>query len=149
MIINLKKLNPLAIVPTQAYPDDAGYDLYSLEDKELYPLERYLFKTGISISVPRGHYARIAPRSGLALKNGLFVNGGVCNSGFLGEIGVILVNINRDDDEAQHISNRISIKKHQKIAQLIIEKCYYVEWDVVDNLECTARADGGFGSSGA
>ncbi len=141
--INLKKLHPEAVIPTQAKSHDAGFDLYSLEPGILLPNERRLFKTGISLAIPPGYYGRIAPRSGLALKQGLDVMGGVCDSSYRGDIGVILLNTNGGDE-----SNHIRIEKGQKIAQIIFEKCHNANFILVDKLEETERMGNGFGSTG-
>jgi dUTP pyrophosphatase len=96
------------------------------------------------LEIPEGYYGRIAPRSGLALKQGIDVLGGVIDASYRGEIGVILVNTTAKGDELQ-ITH---IKKGDKIAQLIIEKCHQVEWEEVKELAETDRGAGGFGSTG-
>ena len=95
--------------------------------------------TGISISIPRGYYGRVAPRSGLALRDGIDVLAGVIDAGYRGEVGVILINFG---------DKSFAFRKGDRIAQLIIEKCHEVEWQEVDELNGTARGDDGFGSSG-
>lgn len=144
MKIKIKKLNIDAVIPTQAKKGDAGYDLYSIDDSPLFGSQRRLFRTGIAIEIPEGYYGRIAPRSGLALKNGVDVLGGVVDANYRGEIGVILLNTTAKGDELQ-ITH---IKKGDKIAQLIIEKCHEVEWQEVSALTETDRGAGGFGSTG-
>lgn len=144
MEIKIKKLSDKAIIPAQATPHDAGYDLYAVEDGRLYPGQRQLFKTNIAIAIPEGYYGRIADRSGNAFKLGVHVMGGVIDSAYRGDIGVILLNTNEDD-----LYNIVEIKIGQKIAQLIIEKCHSIEWKEVDNLDETVRGEGGFGSTGA
>lgn len=144
MKIKIKKLNIDAVIPTQAKRGDAGYDLYSIDDSPLFGSQRRLFRTGIAIEIPEGYYGRIAPRSGLALKNGVDVLGGVVDANYRGEIGVILLNTTAKGDELQ-ITH---IKKGDKIAQLIIEKCHEVEWQEVSALTETDRGAGGFGSTG-
>lgn len=145
MIIQIKKLDPSAILPTRNNKGDAGYDLYySGEKTYIYGGQRQLFKTNISIAIPENFYGRIAPRSGLAYKNGIDVLGGVVDSTYRGNIGVILINLN-DDNES---SMPFIVNHGDRIAQLIIEKYHDIEWQEVDQLEETARAAGGFGSSG-
>ena len=85
------------MIPARANKTDAGYDLWSVESYTLKPLERKLFKTGISVEIPEGHYGRIAPRSGLAYKHGLDVLAGVIDSSYRGEIGVILINLSNEE----------------------------------------------------
>ena len=144
MIINIKKLSENAVIPTNNSGLEAGYDLYALEDDWLFPLERKLIKTGISISIPQGYYGRIAPRSGLALKHGIDVLAGVIDCTYRGEIGVVLINLNSENAER----GTFRIEKGMRIAQLIIEKCHSVEWKLSDNLDDTVRNSNGFGSSG-
>ncbi len=139
MEIKFKKLSELAIVPRQNTSTDAGYDLFCIEDYLLKKWERKLFQTNISCAVPDWFYARIAPRSGLAYKYWIDVLAGVIDSGYRWDVGVILINFGEQDFE---------IKKWDKIAQLIIEKCHYANWIEVDNLDETDRNELGFGSSG-
>jgi hypothetical protein len=90
--IPFQKLSEKAKVPSQATFSDAGYDLFSTEAYALKPGERKLFKTNISTAIPHGYYGRIAPRSGLAYKHGIDVLAGVIDSGYRGDIGIILIN---------------------------------------------------------
>lgn len=142
MVINVKKLSEDAIIPTNQTGLEAGYDLYSTEDAWLRPHERKLFKTNLSMEIPDGYYGRIAPRSGLAYKQGLDVLAGVIDQTYRGDIGVILYNTNGGDE-----SNSIQIKKGQAIAQIIIENCAKVEFNVINELSETARGEKGYGSS--
>ena len=87
-------LLPGAKQPVRAHLTDAGLDLFAYEDSKIGPFERKIIRTGVSISLPSGVYARVAPRSGLAVKAGLDVLAGVIDQGFLGEIGVVLINLN-------------------------------------------------------
>lgn len=75
--IHIKKLTTNAIIPSQKYKWDAGFDLYAVDRVIINPFERKLVRTGIAMSIPEGYYGRIAPRSGLALKNGIDVMAGV------------------------------------------------------------------------
>ena len=127
------------MIPARANKTDAGYDLWSVESYTLKPLERKLFKTGISVEIPEGHYGRIAPRSGLAYKHGLDVLAGVIDSSYRGEIGVILINLGDKD---------VYITHGDRVAQLIIESCRYPEMIQVDELGVSNRGIGGFGSTG-
>ncbi len=139
MQIKFKKSSELAIVPTQNTSTDAGYDLFSTENYILKSWERKLIKTNISCAIDQWYYGRIAPRSGLAYKHGIDTLAGVIDAWYRGDIGVILINFDENDFE---------IKIWEKIAQFIIEKCHYVDWVEVNNLDETVRNDGGFGSSG-
>ena len=137
--VQIKKLHEDARIPSRNSAGDAGYDLYAIGHDVIKAGERQLVPTGISISVPRGHYGRVAPRSGLALRNGIDVFAGVIDAGYRGEVGVLLVNFG---------NKSFSFRKGDRIAQLIIERCHEVDWQEVDELNGTARGDGGFGSSG-
>ena len=138
-MLPIKKTSEKSITPKKGSKCAAGYDLYSIEDSiTLQHSERKLFKTGIHIKIPDGFYGRIAPRSGLALKSGIDVMAGVIDSDYIGEIGVILINLN---------NMPTVVDTTKPIAQLIIEKCFDVEFQEVDDLAKTARGSGGFGST--
>ena len=77
MEIKINKLHKSAILPTRANDSDAGYDLYAIQDMIVGPMEKAIVPTGISIEIPKGYYGRVAPRSGLAVKNGIDVLAGV------------------------------------------------------------------------
>lgn len=137
--MKIKLLYKNAKTPTRAHDTDAGADLYSVESLGIPPLERKAVETGICIKVPEGYYGRIAPRSGLALKNGIDVLAGVIDSSYTGQIKVILYNTDKD--------NYHFIESGDKIAQLIIEKHYNFDFELVEELEQTDRGNKGFGSS--
>ena len=140
MNIQIKKLSDKAKIPSQGSKYAAGYDLYAAEEVLVNTLGRKLVKTNISISIPEGYYGRIAPRSGLAYKNGIDVLAGVIDSDYRGDIGVILFNTDHNLDFLVNVGDRI--------AQIIIEKCHSVNWELVETLDSTVRSEGGFGSSG-
>ena len=119
MEIKFVKLSNDAIVPQQNTATDAWYDLFSTEDYILKVGERKLFKTNISCAVPEWFYARIAPRSGLAYKYWIDVLAWVVDSGYRWDIWVILINFGQENFE---------VKKWDKIAQLIIEKCAHPDY---------------------
>lgn len=140
MHVSYMLLNEQATPPTRNHPEDAGMDLCAAAETDVPPMSRVLIKTGIAIELPEGFYGRIAPRSGLALKNGIDVLAGVIDSSYRGEIGVIL--LNTDQDKSFHISIG------DRIAQLIIEKHYNFPWICRKNLNGSIRSNNGFGSSG-
>ncbi len=140
MNIQIKKLSDQAKIPTQGSKYAAGYDLYAAEEVLVNTMGRKLVKTNISISIPEGYYGRIAPRSGLAYKNGIDVLAGVIDSDYRGDIGVILFNTDHNLDFEVNVGDRI--------AQIIIEKCHSANWETVETLDATVRSEGGFGSSG-
>jgi dUTP pyrophosphatase len=137
--INIKKLSDNAKIPTQGTNFAAGYDLYAAEDTTIVCGTRKLVKTNISMAITTGYYGRIAPRSGLAYKNGIDVLAGVIDSDYRGDIGVILYNTDKDID--------FIVKKGDRIAQIIFEACYSVNFNerYLDN---TVREHGGFGWTG-
>lgn len=138
-MINVKLLTDKAKVPTRNTSTDAGLDIFSSETLLIKAGVWKAVGTDISISIPDGYYARIAPRSGLAYKYGIDVFAGVVDSGYRGEIKVILYNAGKSD---------YLVNLHDKIAQLIIEKCYIWEPQIVDDLDNSTRGERGFGSSG-
>ena len=154
MEIKYQKLSDFAICPSKNTKADAGYDLYSTEPALIRPMERRLISTGISIEIPEGYYGRIAPRSGLAVRKGLDVMAGVIDSGYRGEIKVLLVNLNSDSTKGTAYENffgsfgKVEIKQGDRIAQIVIEKCYSAKWTEVEELSDSERDEGGFGSSG-
>jgi dUTP pyrophosphatase len=128
--------------PVYAQAGDAGADIFANESVEIRAGERKLVMTGVKIAVPDGYVGLIHPRSGLALKQGLTVLNapGTIDSGYRGEIGVILYN--------SQVRSTILIKAGDRIAQLVIQKVERAEFEVVDALDNTDRGEGGFGSTG-
>lgn len=139
MQIFFQKLSEKAKTPTQASAFDAAYDLCSTEAYLLKKGERKLFKTNIATAIPNGYYGRVAPRSGLAYKYGIDVLGWVVDSGYRGDIWVILINLG----EAEY-----QVEEWDKIAQYIIESCAQVERVETEKLPEADRGNGGFGSTG-
>jgi dUTP pyrophosphatase len=137
--LKFKKLHPQATLPTRASASSAGLDLFSIEDLILQPKQRQLARTGLGVDIPEGYYGRLAPRSGLAVKNGLDVLAGVIDSDYRGEIGCVLYNTS---DEPVHLPAQ------SKICQLIIETIAMPTAVWSEDLSETARGTGGFGSTG-
>ena len=140
--IPITLLNPNATVPTYAHYNDAGADLYSVEDVVLQPGERALVPTGIAIAIPDGYVGLVHPRSGLAVKHGIgMVNApGTIDAGYRGELKVLLINL--DSHEA------VTLPAGTRIAQLVLQQVITGKFNVVDNLDETQRGSGGFGSTG-
>jgi len=141
--LQIKKLNELAVTPSKGSPQSAGYDLYSTEKYTLKPLERKLFKTGLAMSIPSGMYGRIAPRSGLAFKQGIDVMAGVIDEDYRNEVGVVLINLSNEEVAIPVIKDG----KETAIAQIIFEFYNNVNVSVVNELNSTERGQGGFGST--
>lgn len=142
-VVQFKKLHPDAIIPDYAHKGDAGMDLYSIHDDVIAPLSWKLIPTGLACILPKGTEGQVRSKSGIALKNGVFVlnTPGTVDENYRGEIGVILYNLNTKEN--------FVIKKGQKIAQYVICNVEYVTTTEVDEIdENTSRGTGGFGSSG-
>ena len=141
-VVKFKKLNPDAILPDYAHVGDAGMDLYSVEDLVIEPFTWKLVKTGLACELPQGTEGQVRSKSGIALKNGVFVlnTPGTVDENYRGEIGVILYNLNTKEP--------FVIKKGQKIAQYVIANVEYVDTIEVEVLDETDRGEGGFGSTG-
>ena len=142
MRIPVKRLDPDLPLPAYARGGDAGLDLLAAEDVTLSPGERTAIPTGIAVAIPDGHAGFVHARSGKALKEGLAVANapGLIDSGYRGEIKVIVVNL--DPSEV------VKVSRGDKIAQLVVQPVVTVEPAEVDALEATERGAGGFGSTG-
>jgi dUTP pyrophosphatase len=140
--ILVTKLDNDAVIPTYAKPGDAGADLYSISELVLSPGERALVKTGIAIALPNGYVGLVHPRSGLGLKNGISVvnTPGTIDSGYRGEIGVVLIN--------HDLHESFQVKKGDRIAQLVIQKVENANFKIVSQLPESERSAGGYGSTG-
>ena len=138
-VLNFKKLDPRATLPTRGSSQAAGLDIYSIEDVVLEPKQRAVVRTGLAVAIPEGYYGRVAPRSGLATKHGLDVLAGVIDSDYRGEIGCLLHNAG---DEIIHLPAQ------SKICQLIVEKIITPDGIWADEISDTDRGSGGFGSTG-
>jgi len=132
--------------PFKAHPGDAAFDLMNAEDYEaivIPPNGRVLFSAGFKMELPEGWEAQIRPRSGNAIKNGITVlnTPGTIDSGYRGNVGVILYNSNKE--------NPITIHRGDKIAQMVIQRIPEVSLKFVDSVETeTERGEAGFGSTG-
>ena len=137
------RLRDEAVLPEGAYEGDAGLDLVACEDVVVGPGERELVLTGIAVAVPEGHAGLVVPRSGLALRHGLtFVNTpGLIDSGYRGEVRVIVLNTDR--------TQAFTIERGMRIAQLVVVPVPSVDVLEVEELPVTERGAAGFGSSGA
>ncbi len=139
MKIKIKKISEDAIIPKYAKENDAGMDLFSIEELIIKPGERKGVGTGISISLPKGYVSLIWDKSGVALNSGIKTMAGVLDADYRGEYRVVLLNVSDQNFE---------IKKGQKIAQVLIQKIEHPEIEVVEELSETSRGEGGFGSTG-
>ncbi|WP_238419224.1 dUTP diphosphatase [Gordonia sp. 'Campus'] len=140
--IAVRRLDPDLPLPVRAHPGDAGVDLYSTIDLELPAGRRQLVGTGIAIALPFGTVGLIHPRSGLAARAGLSIvnSPGTVDAGYRGEIKVCLINLDPEQT--------ISIARGDRIAQLLVQRVELPDFVEVDELDDTARGEGGYGSSG-
>lgn len=121
----------------------AGMDVKAniTEPVTLKTLERKLIPTGIKMEIPCGYEVQVRPRSGLALKHGItLVNApGTIDSDYRGEVGIILINLSNEE---------FIVNPGERIGQLVLQKVYKMEFEKVDELSTTVRAEGGFGHTG-
>lgn len=137
--IHFKKLSETAILPVRGSEQAAGLDMYASEGGVVPAHGFATIHTGVAVAVPQGYYARIAPRSGLSIKNGIFTLAGVVDSDYRGEVMIALANQSNED---YHIA------AGDRVAQMIIESIILPKPVFVEELEDTARGENGFGSTG-
>ena len=137
--VNVLKCHEHASLPKRGSDFSAGSDLHSVLDYIIEPKSRCLISTGLKMQFPHNVYARIAPRSGLALKNGIDVMAGVIDSDYTGEIKVLLYNSS---------DIKFEVQKGDRIAQIIFEQFKYPTFNEVSEIIETKRSSGGFGSTG-
>lgn len=138
-VLRFKQLDARAVLPVRGSALAAGLDVCCIEDVRIEAKQRATARTGLAVAIPPGFYGRVAPRSGLAAKNGLDVLAGVIDSDYRGEIRCVLYNTG---DEP------INLAAGSKICQLIIEQIITPEAAWATDLDDTARGAGGFGSTG-
>ena len=141
MKLKIKKLNPEAIIPAYQTELSAGFDLHSIENCVIKPMQRKLIKTGLAFEIENGYEIQIRPRSGLAFKHGITVlnSPGTIDADYRGEIMVLLINLGEEDFE---------IKKGERIAQAVVASVVQANFMEVEELSNTKRGSGGFGSTG-
>ena len=141
MKVKVLRTDPEAQLPAYAHPGDAGMDVRSIENVTLAPGARALVRTGLVLELPPDAEAQVRPRSGLALKHGVTVLNapGTIDSGYRGEVGVILVNLGAEP---------FVVEKGMKIAQLVVAPVAQAEIVEVSAVDATDRGAGGFGSTG-
>ena len=139
--VAVRRLRPDAHLPEQAYEGDAGMDLSACEAVTIQPGERAVVPTGLAVEIPDGYAGFVQPRSGLAVRHGIgIVNSpGLIDSGYRGEIQVVLLNTDREQ--------RFTVEPGMRIAQLVIQPVAVARLVVVDELASSERGSRGFGSS--
>lgn len=142
MTLRVRRVDPAATLPTRAHPGDAGLDLYALTGATLAPGRRTSIPTGIAVEIPHGRAGLVLPRSGLAARHGISVVNapGLIDAGYRGELRVLLLNT---DPAAP-----FQVSPGDRIAQLVLVEVALDEVQEVDALSDSARAAGGFGSTG-
>lgn len=141
MTLGFKRIHPDAVLPAYAHPSDAGMDVRSVEELVIPAGKRALVHTGLVVLLPPLYEAQVRPRSGLALKHGITVlnTPGTIDSGYRGEIGVILFNSSDVD---------FQIKKGDRVAQVVIAPVTQPVIEEAQEIDETDRGAGGFGSTG-
>lgn len=141
--VPVKRLEHFGDLELPAYATDgaAGMDVVAAEDVTLPPGERHAVATGLAMAVPDGFELQVRPRSGLALKHGISLPNtpGTIDSDYRGELKVILINLGDQPFE---------VRRGDRIAQLVLAPVVRASWLEVDELDDTARGEGGFGSTG-
>lgn len=138
-LMRFLKVHEDAQLPKKNHEDDAGWDIFAVEDKIIPAKSKETVDVGLKLAfLEPGYWIRVASRSGLSFKNGILAHPGVIDNGYRGELGVLLYNHNSRDHE---------VKKGDRIAQIVVH--FNVDMDVEwGNIENTQRGDKGFGSSG-
>ncbi|GAB7555272.1 dUTP diphosphatase [Novosphingobium sp. 11B] len=128
-------------LPVYATEGAAGMDVVSAEDVTIPSGGRHAVATGLSVAIPVGYEIQVRPRSGLALKHGISVpnSPGTVDSDYRGEVKVILIN---------HGAEGFDIRRGDRVAQLVLAPVTRASWVAVEELDETARGEGGFGSTG-
>ena len=139
--VGIRLINSGAQAPLFAHDGDACADIYANENKIIPPKEIDIISTGFSMEIPVGFEAQIRPRSGLAIKKGIGVlnSPGTIDSGYRGEVKIILINLGQDPFE---------VNVGDRIAQIGIRELPSVSFVIKDELSDTKRGEGGFGSTG-
>lgn len=139
MEIRIKRLTEEARVPEFAHAGDAGMDLFCAEAVTIAPGERVQVRTGIALAIGEGYVGLIWDKSGLSHKRGLKTVGGVIDAGYRGEVLVGMINLGSEPH---------TFAVGDKVAQILIQKVEHPTFVEVDELDDTARGEGGFGSTG-
>ena len=141
--ILIKKLSKEAIIPKYETDGSSGMDISACIDEEIkiFPGEKAIIPSGISLSIPKGFEVQIRPRSGLVAKKGISVlnTPGTIDADYRGEIKVILINLGKEE---------FVVEKNMRVAQMVVSPVTQAKLEEVKELPKTFRGTGGFGSSG-
>lgn len=136
--LRIKKMDPRAVLPKRAHPEDAGLDLHVLESVRIPAGQGVKLRTGIALEIPAGCVGMVADRSSLAAK-GLKTAGGIIDAGYRGEVHIVLRNLT---------SEEIGLEAGDRVAQLLLVPILLSHVEEATELSSTTRASGGFGSTG-
>lgn len=137
--LKIKRLDKTLPLPSYAKESDAALDLRSSIDETLSPGDYKIIPSGVAVEIPKGYFGNVKDRSGISAKNAVHTLAGVIDSGYRGEIGIVLINLGKKE---------FKIEKGDRIAQLIIQPVLQPNILEVEELSDSERKDGGFGSSG-
>lgn len=139
MELKITRLDTELDMPGYAHEGDAAFDLRAAADGMIPAGEKGIIKTGLKMAIPLGFAGLIWDRSGLAAKQSMHVLAGVIDSGYRGEVGVVMKNLGKEDFE---------YKKNDRVAQMLIQPVATPEIIETEELDSTTRNEGGFGSTG-
>lgn len=139
MKLLIERLDRELDLPAYNHAGDAAIDLRSRVSETLAPMEKRVIPTGIRAAVPAGHVGLIWDRSGIAAKHSVHTLAGVIDSGYRGEISVVMINLGKQD---------FTIERNMRICQMLVQPVLIPEVEEVKSLDATARGEKGFGSSG-
>jgi len=141
--VAFQKLHENVEIPSRQTPGSAGYDIKAWLDEEvvLQPGQRRAIATGFRVEIPAGYVLSVRPRSGLAINHGVtMINSpGTIDSDFRGEVKVLMVNLGAEP---------FTVRSGDRIAQVLLERCFEIDWRESGELEQTTRGEMGFGSTG-
>lgn len=139
VVLKFKKISKDAGTPEYILGSDVGFDLKVSENVKIFPMEQKAVKTGIVLEIPKGYVGLIRDRAGVAQKMNVHTVAGTFDSGFRGEVSIMVVNLN---------DTTIEIEKGTRIAQMILIPVVKAKIQEVGKLSETERGEKGFGSSG-
>jgi dUTP pyrophosphatase len=137
--LRCKHLSKHAKSPVYSTPGSAAMDLYAAEDKTLPPQQPMCVSLDLAAAIPEGYVGLIKSRSGLCVKHNITAQAGVIDSDYRNNISVVLFNSGKEEYQ---------VKRHDRIAQMLLLPCPQMKIEQVDSLEMTERGMGGFGSTG-
>lgn len=149
-VLKFKRLHPDAVIPSYQNPGDSGMDICSLTEAKVKPGQIKILSTGLATEIPEGYELQVRPRSGHAVEGLTLVNApATLDSGFRGEIKLIVINLLSDPSSMFYtVDKSISIKKGERVAQLVLAKVPKLPIVEVEELSPSQRGTSGFGSTG-